>query len=138
MMVSKESLVEFLTRIDNDFSPSLSSKVSVSDYAEKILEKAELIIEISNGVVMGLVVVYCNDIEDFTSYIPLVGVLREARGEGVAKRMMQKAITLSKIKGMRRILIHSNNAIAIRLYKNLGFCVLEDGERKLLELNLKS
>lgn len=137
-MVSKESLVEFLTRIDNDFSPSLSSKVSVSDYVDKISDKAELIIEMSADVIVGLVVIYCNDVDGLTAYIPLVGVAREARGEGIATRMMQHAIKLSKMKGMRRILIHSNNAIAIGLYQNLGFCILEGGERKLLELNLKS
>lgn len=136
MMVSKESLIDFLTRIDYDFSPSLSSKVLLSDYALKILEKAELIIETSTGVIVGLVVVYCNDLEGLTGYIPLVGVVRDSRGEGIAKRMMLRAIKLSKIKGMRRILIHSNNAIAVRLYQNLGFHIIEDGERKLLELNL--
>lgn len=137
-MASQISLFTFFKKIDNDYLPPLSSKVSLYEYAEKIIKNAELIIEESSDGIKGLVVLYCNNIEDLTAYIPLVGVIPEHRGEGIAKRMMQKAIRLSKVRGMRRILIHSNNAIAIGLYQNLGFCILEDGERKLLELNLKS
>ncbi len=135
-MTSQSSLVAFLKKVDNDFCPSLSSKVSLCDYADKILEKAELIMEGSSDNIKGLVVLYCNNTEKRTAYIPLVGVTAESRGEGIATRMMKKAIKIAELRGMKRIQIHSNNPIAIKLYQNLGFCICEEGERKLLELYL--
>lgn len=136
MLHDERSLLLFLNKVDKDFSPPLSSKVDLKDYILKIQEKAELIIEEQNGLIRGLVILYCNDFETKIAYISLVGVLPEFRGMGIAKICMSQAINVAKEKGMKRIMIHSNNPVAVKIYNDLGFHIIEDGDRKLMSLSL--
>ena len=134
-MVKEEQLYDFLNEIDQDFSPCLSSKVDFKEYVVKILDNAELIVDV-DCTLKGLVVLYCNDMVNRKAYISLCGVRKEFRGKGIARQLMMNAIKVAKDKGMSVLGIHSNNIIAINLYKNLGFITKEFGEREYLELKL--
>ena len=46
------------------------------------------------------------------------------------------SVSYTKDNGMKIIGIHSNNVIALNLYKSLGFVTKEFGEREYLELKL--
>lgn len=65
-----------------------------------------------------------------------MGVRHEFRGIGIATKMMVKAINKAQDNGMKVIGIHSNNEIALKLYKSLGFVTKEFGEREYLEMKL--
>lgn len=134
-MVSVIELYNFLKDIDEDFTPCLSSKVNLSEYIEKIQNQAELIVDQAVSL-RGLVILYCNDVVNYKAYISLVGVSREFRGMGIARKMMVEAIQKAQDNGMKVIGIHSNNPIALNLYKTLGFVTKEFGEREYLELKL--
>lgn len=134
-MISETELYNFLKDIDEDFTPYLSSKVILSEYVEKIQNNAELIVD-KTVALRGLVVLYCNDVVNFKAYISLVGVRHEFRGMGIARKMMVKAINKAQNNGMKVIGIHSNNEIALKLYKSLGFVTKEFGEREYLEMKL--
>ena len=135
IMIKENQLYDFLSTIDQDFSPCLSSKVSLKDYVIKILGNAELIVDV-DCTLRGLVVLYCNDMVNGKAYISLCGVRKEFRGKGIARQLMMNAIKVAKDRGMSVLGIHSNNIIAIKLYKSLGFITKEFGEREYLELNL--
>lgn len=134
-MVSVTELYNFLKDIDEDFTPYLSSKVVLSEYVEKIQKHAELIVD-QTAELRGLVVLYCNDVVKLKAYISLVGVRSEFRGMGIARKMMVEAINKAQNNGMKVIGIHSNNEIALKLYKSLGFITKEFGEREYLEMKL--
>jgi ribosomal protein S18 acetylase RimI-like enzyme len=134
-MVKMSDLYNFLKDIDEDFSPCLSSKVDLEEFVEKIQNYAELIVD-ETVILRGLVVLYCNDFSNYKAYISLVGIRREFRGMGIARRLMIEAIQKAKDNGMKIIGIHSNNVIALNLYKSLGFVTKEFGEREYLELKL--
>ena len=134
-MVEVTILYEFLKDIDGDFTPHLSCKVNLDEYVAKIQNNAELIVDIDK-ILRGLVVLYCNDVINYKAYISLVGVKQEFRGKGIARKMMESAIKIAKDKGMKIIGIHSNNEVALNLYKSLGFVTKEFGEREYLELKL--
>lgn len=135
-MVKASDLYRFLREIDEDFSPSLSSKVTLFEYVEKIQNKAELIIDIDNNIIRGLVVLYCNNLDNRNAYISLVGVKKDYRGRGIARNLMKDAIKIAKDKGMKILGIHSNNPAALNIYKTLGFETKDFGEREYLELKL--
>lgn len=135
VMIKESHLYDFLSDIDQDFSPCLSSKVNLKEYVTKILDNAELIVDVDYNL-RGLVVLYCNDIANRKAYISLCGVRKEFRGKGIARQLMINAIEVAKEKGMRALGIHSNNIIAINLYKSLGFTTKEPGIREYLELEL--
>lgn len=134
-MMNKIHLYNFLKDIDNDFSPCLSSKVNIEEYVTKIMNNAELVVDI-NQALRGLVVLYCNDTVNHKAYISLCGVRKEFRGKGIARNLMIKAIEIARNSGMKILGIHSNNIVAIKLYKSLGFITKEFGEREYLELEL--
>ena len=134
-MLKMSDLYNFLKDIDEDFTPCLSSKVDLELFVEKIQNYAELVVD-ETVILRGLVVLYCNDFSNYKAYISLVGIRREFRGMGIARRLMIKAIQKAKDNGMKIIGIHSNNVIALNLYKSLGFVTKEFGEREYLELKL--
>lgn len=129
-------LLSFLRSVDTDFHPALSEKVDLSAYARKIIEKANLALDYDGDKIIGLVVVYCNDEINKRAYIPLVGVASGYRNRGIAKKLMMQAIQVVTERGFKIIGIHSNNPIAVRLYRSLGFVVVNPGERAYLELEL--
>ena len=49
---------------------------------------------------------------------------------------MEKAILIVKKAGYHTLAIHSNNPIAINLYKKLGFKIIEGNERVYMELKI--
>lgn len=135
MILKKEQIVDFLESVNYDFNPPLTEKVNLSEYVEKILSSAHLIYRLSSeNKLIGLVVLYCNNIVDLKSYIALVAVRKDYRGKGLAKDMMKEAIEIVKNNKYLTLGIHSNNEIAISLYMNLGFTIKENGDRKYLEL----
>ena len=139
MKPSKEALFTFLKRVDNDFYPPLSEKTNLALYVDKILDKAILFCDLTDsGTIKGLIVVYANDYARKYAYIPLVCVDPFYRNQGIAGNLLAEAIQyLKSLKGKIQILgIHSNNPIAIKLYKDFGFHVVDSTERAYLELKL--
>ena len=133
----QDILLEFLIRIDSDFRPPLSQKVALMDYVCKIQSKAELIQEWIGRKLAGLTILYCNDSDRRFAYIALVGVDSSYRGKGIASKMLQISIRTVRTRGFRILGIHSNNPIAIHLYKKLGFReISRDGDRIYLELEI--
>lgn len=135
-MIDKSILFNFLKSIDKDFNPHLSEKVDLKEYIDKILEKAYLIHYNHDGNLIGLLVLYCNDFENKKAYIPLVGVLDGFRGNGVARKMMLECLSYVNLKGFKIIGIHSNNPIAIDLYRRLGFRIINIDSNKRVYMEL--
>lgn len=133
----KLSLREFLEEIDKDFTPPLSLKVDLDEFVDKIMDKAELIIlNGDKGLIDGLVVLYCNDIVGRKGYISLLGVRKSIRNQGIANRLMIQAINKARESGMQFLGIHSNNPVALHLYKKIGFNKMSGEGREYLELQL--
>ena len=86
------------------------------------------------------VIGYCRLLPPGISYedasIGRVLVISDYRNKGIARKMMVKAINKAQDNGMKVIGIHSNNEIALKLYKSLGFVTKEFGEREYLEMKL--
>lgn len=132
-----ESIYTFLVEINDEYNPPLDAKVDLHQYAEKILDNAVLFVEDDNSKIVGMVVLYCNDINGEKAYIPLVGVLPAYRRWGIAKKLMLEAISYVNSKEFKVVGIHSNNPIAVKAYCDLGFDIIEDDERKYMELMIK-
>lgn len=132
----KEAVYTFLKEIDNDFPTPLTDKVDLTEYANKISDRAEILSVVKDNKIVACVVLYCNDIADCRAYIPLVGVLRQYRGLGLAKGLVRTAIRLAKSRGFNILGIHTENDSALQLYKSIGFEIKQSGYRKYLELKL--
>lgn len=137
MGYAKTDILQFLSDINADFNPPLSSKVNLDDYVNKIIQHSELVIRADYSGIYGMVVLYANDMTSRRAYVALVGVKNAYRGRGIAKDMVRETIAIAKDKGMTCVGIHSNNYVAIELYKSLGFVVKIDEERKYMEYDIK-
>lgn len=122
------NLLTFLQEINSEYVPNLDKKIDLSDYADKILTKASFLIECDKNGIVGLVVFYCNNINNLKAYIPLVGVLPRAQHQGIATRMMEIVCQYIKEQKFKVIGIHSNNPVAIKTYQKLGFKILNENE----------
>jgi ribosomal protein S18 acetylase RimI-like enzyme len=116
-------IAKHLTLCDRDFVPPLSGRIGIEEYAKKIANFATRFEVWSAGTLVGLVAVYCNDMETRVAHVTSVSVLREWSGEGVATHLMGLCIRHAQACGMSRVRLEVNrdNAAAIRLYQKLGF-----------------
>lgn len=122
---SKMEIAEHLTHCDTDFVPPLSGRVEIDDYAQRILSKTTRFEAWSDGTLVGLVAVYCNDHEKRIAYITSVSVLKGWTGKGIAACLMSRCVQHAKVLGMRQICLEvaSDNTPAIRLYEKSRFVV---------------
>lgn len=120
----KDKLYQYLTAVDKDFNPALSSKIDLKQYTERIVEKAKICCALSDeDNIMGVVVFYANDFEKQYAYIPLVSVSAEYRRQGIARKLMKYALVYIKsLNGKISVVgIHTYNQYAFDLYVKIGF-----------------
>jgi ribosomal protein S18 acetylase RimI-like enzyme len=120
---SETEIAEHLSRCDADFVPRLSGRVQLEEYAKKIVSRATRFEAWSDGTLVGLVAVYCNDQERRIAYITSVSVLMAWTGKGIAACLMNRCIEHAKALGMRLISMEvaEDNVSAIELYEKCGF-----------------
>jgi ribosomal protein S18 acetylase RimI-like enzyme len=124
---SEAEIAEHLWLCNTDFVPPLSGRVEINNFAEKIASKAMRFEAWFGGKLVGLVAVYCNDLEKRIAYITSVSVLRESTGKGIAESLIKQCIEHVKALGMRQVSLEvaSDNIPAIRLYKKGGFAAVK-------------
>lgn len=130
-------LLDFLQRVDKDFPTHLSKKVDLRKYAQKIIDNGSIISTLKDNKIIGMVVIYCNNIDSLYAYVPLVAIDINYRGQKISRALMLGAINYAKGLGFKKIGIHTENSVALNLYIGLGFKIIDGTtERKYLELNL--
>lgn len=120
---SEAEIAEHLWLCNADFVPPLSGRVEINDYAKKIVSKAMRFEAWSGDKLVGLVAVYCNDLEKRIAYITNVSVLRESTGQGIAESLIKQCVERTKALGMHQVSLEvsSDNIPAIGLYEKGGF-----------------
>jgi ribosomal protein S18 acetylase RimI-like enzyme len=137
---SEVDIYRHLLRCDADFIPTLSSRVRINEYARKIIDHAIRLEAWSGNVLIGLVAVYCNNLEKNTAFITSVSVLRLWAGKGIATQLMSHCIEFSKESGISliRLELASENISAMSLYIKCGFIVSNVNEPfNIMDLNLQ-
>lgn len=118
---NRELLLTFLKASDKQFAIPISSKVDLVQYSERILEGGRVIGVIDNGKLAAAVFFYCNDNVTRSAYITFLCSLPNYRGKGYARKVVSKALSYSKMKGMGSVRTDSVNPSAVGLYRSLGF-----------------
>ncbi len=139
--MDKNVLMEFLQKVDKDFTPYLSQKTDLSSFCGKMLDNAKLFVSYAaNGEIKGLVALYANDFTKKYAYIPLLAVAPMYRKQGIARTLMDSALEYVRGLGTEKIRIigiHTSNPIALQFYEKLGFRLVdESNNREYLELHL--
>lgn len=133
--IEKEKFFDFIKKINYDFPIPVSEKVDLNEYCEKLWEKAELVAEVQDEEIRGLVAGYMNDLENGSAYISLVGVSRDFRNQGLGKKLVHQFVLICREKQIRSVNLytHKTNQAAIKMYEGLGFEIDSEGNQNRMD-----
>ena len=116
-------IAEHLRACDDTFVPPLSSRVVIEEYAQKLAARSERFEAWSDGLLVGLLAAYCNDLDGRIAYITSVSVMPVSRGHGIASRLIARCVENAAALGHTAIELEvgTRNEAAARLYEKHGF-----------------
>lgn len=119
----------FLRSVDGAFTPSLSSRVDLNIYSEKLANDAENIFLTSNGMRIAHAAFYCNDRNTKVAFVSSINVRAEFRGKGAGEFLIDTVIQNCVATGMEflQLEVHDENPGAISFYRKLGFEINSSG-----------
>lgn len=131
-------IIEHLQACDNRFVPPLSTKVSIHQYSQKIVNHAIRFEAFLENQLVGFVACYLNDQKNHMGFITSVSVLGAYKGMGIAKKLIEMVLHYARENGFKIIYLEVNklNVPAMTLYKNLGF-VFTGEKPNLFEMSFK-
>jgi ribosomal protein S18 acetylase RimI-like enzyme len=117
-----EDVHAHLTRCDADFTPPLSARLDLEDYAAKLAERAARFEAWDAGRLVGLVAAYVTPGAP-AAFITNVSVVSELRGRGVAAALVADCIDRARASGAATLTLEVATAdrAAGRFYEKLGF-----------------
>jgi len=119
-----KALNELIVKADSLFEPSLSSRVNLSQYANKLYKNAEIIYKEENNKIKGLNAFYCNDAIGKVAFISIIFVFPDFKGMGIGSEMLRESMKIAKKFGMKQIQLEvDNHNSAINFYLKVGFVV---------------
>jgi ribosomal-protein-alanine N-acetyltransferase len=116
-------ILAHLRECDASFQPTLSSRVDLARYAEKIHQQAVTFEAWHGSRLVGLVASYLNNERNQTGYITSVSTAPDWMGRGTARALMEMALGYAGSRGFMAVDLEvgENNLPAMALYHRLGF-----------------
>lgn len=113
---------KLLNKVDADFSPTLSSRVNLEQYALKLLKVATVFGVYKHNQLVGAIAVYMNDLDSKVAYCPFLAILPNSRGQGFSQLLLEIAIAELKSKKFKSLsLTVRADSPANHLYEKKGF-----------------
>lgn len=125
---TRNDISDHLTDCKDSFNPPLDQRVDIDIYAQKIYNNADTFEAWHGEILIGLVAVYCNDVEK-TAYITSVSVNDNFINKGVASNLLKKCIGHVESLHLNEIALKVNilSDKARKLYEKFDF---QDSEFK--------
>lgn len=122
-----ELLKVFLEQVDQTFPVPLSKKHDLHEFAAKLLQNATICAEVENGRIISAVAGYTERLVENMAYISIVATVPEARGRGLAVKLIREFIGICVSKQIPAIHLYAvpENTAAVRMYRKMGFVNLE-------------
>lgn len=121
---TRKDVLNHLRACNAEFSPPLSSRVDLVEYAEKIFTKAVRFEAWAGTTLVGLLAIYVNN-DNHMAFVTNVSVLADVKHRGIATTLGLQAIHYAKNNAVNSIALEvsEDNTDAINLYKKLGFTI---------------
>ena len=136
---SSAQLEAHLRHCDAHFIPPLSARLRIDAYVAKLAAHAVRLEAWQRGDLVGLVAMYCNDLQGRTAFITSISVDREWARHGITQHLLGQCAQQARAAGMVRIALKvaAENNAALSLYRKLGYDeVGVDGDFINMELDL--
>lgn len=119
-----QDILTHLLACDDTFTPRLSSKVDLKNYALKLAENAHREEAWEDKRLVGLVGIYLNG---RTAFITNVSVLPSFQGRGIGLELVRRSLLIARTKAFTQaeLEVSVTSSTAIALYKRCGFAERE-------------
>lgn len=123
-----------LISCDSDFTPPLSSRVSLSDYAEKLVAKGTRFEAWCGDELIGLVAAYLNATDRHTGFVSSVCVVERWTKKGIASHLIDACIQQAEREKLRSVELEVDrmNIQAIQLYAKKKFSIVSSSDRSFI------
>jgi len=127
-----------LRECDARFSPRLSARVDIGDYARKLASFADRMEIWQEGRLVGLVAAYLNNQETRRGFVSSVSVTSDCEGAGLASQLMQKCIHIAQDKGCEKLDLEvgGDDERTKSFYLRHGFALSGEGRSGFLRMEL--
>lgn len=114
---------EYLAAVDSMFPVPLSEKQNLTEFAQKLYEKATLCTVLKDGKIVAMLAGYTEALENGMAYISIVATRKEAQGKGYAATLLKEFLEICKKKNIKAVHLYAvrENLPAVQLYKRFGF-----------------
>ena len=127
----------FLRAMDYEYPIPLSKKVDFDVFLKRIYDYGNVICMYDGDKVAGALFFYANNVDEKIAFITLLGVLREYRRQGVAKKLLDIMIQFCQNDfDMIQLYTHHTNKDAISFYKKNHFYEIKSDRQGDLKLQL--
>lgn len=138
--VSYDDLLALLGELDHLMPvPFSAMNVNLSEYSEKLYEKACTILCQSHGKPVGLAAFYANNFTTCTAYLTFIALKSQFQGCGIGKNLLVKCEQLAKQNSMlqMRLEVQKINERAILFYQKAGYKICASTQQSYyMEKNL--
>lgn len=118
---TSDEILRHLEACDASFEPSLSGRVDLAKYAEKLAIHATRFEFWSDGILSGLLALYLKDGNE-TAFISNLSVIPSQQRTGIGAQLLRVSINYLKVLGIRCVLLEVGAASsAHRFYLAAGF-----------------
>ena len=122
-IIGKDEIADIVKKVDESFSPPLSSKVNLDDYARKLYEHAHLIAAIVDHTLAGFCAFYDNDVINKKAFLTFIYTDTVYQKMGIGTGLINEMISILKQKQIieLNLEVFISNKIAISLYRKFNF-----------------
>jgi ribosomal-protein-alanine N-acetyltransferase len=108
---------------DKNYTPPLSTKVNLPEYAQKLFDKSITFEAWYSNRLVGMVAAYFNDFKNLNGFITNVCVEDEFQGKHIGSELLQRCIQYGKENHFINIYleVNENSKAAINLYEKYEF-----------------
>jgi D-cysteine desulfhydrase len=125
-----------------EFLPNpLRTQMNIEEYAEKVHALAEIGLLKEDNEIVGLVIVYANDLVRRTGHLTLISIKPTHQRRGLGGQLLRRTLARARLKGMHHLTLWTGFADpprgAWRLYQRLGFHIVSTAsDRVFMSLDL--
>ncbi len=135
---SFDEVLAHLGTCDCAFVPPLSQRVTLAEYAQKLIDHAVRVEAWYGKDLVGLLALYESTDGEKSVYITNVSVMPAWHGQKIASSMIAKYHYIASEKGIKHMKLHvqHDNQPALHLYQQMGF-VTEPGHSARMPMTLQ-
>lgn len=123
--VSSNDLISYLRHT------SIADKVNLHEYTEKVIHRAMFFVARENGNIVGMNIVYMNDLQNHNAYITYIHVKEDYRNRGIGRNLLMAAIKQAQRNKFTTISleVRKENINAKNLYSRLNFRIHQETDK---------